>query len=104
MIDRNQRGLRSGYPGYYLPHLFRLMSFDRPLAAWRRTRAEADADALELGVGSREGGTGPLYLTVPAWIRTCSAREAERLDIRPVAKTGKRLREVGDFHRCSAPR
>lgn len=47
---------------------YRLMIFQRPLAPWRDTLAEALLDAIYTGTGSREEWTGTVYLSVPAWI------------------------------------
>jgi hypothetical protein len=36
------------------------------MAPWRSTRADAEQDALDIKMGSRDGHSGIVYLTVPA--------------------------------------
>ncbi|RJF91151.1 hypothetical protein [Sphingomonas cavernae] len=50
------------------PNRFRLMLFGRPLAPWRDSKAEAQQDALDQCLASRDAWSRTIYLTVPAWI------------------------------------
>lgn len=69
----------------------RLMSFDRPLAPWRATKAEAYQDALELRVATRDRHSKIVFLTVPARIVSVPPNEETEASLR---RRARRLVEV----------
>lgn len=75
---------------------YRLMLFDRPMGAWRATKAEAFNDAIARRLGSREPWSKVTYLGVGVWIQVEQNRQASSSPPTPIVEASG-LREVADL-------
>lgn len=75
---------------------YRLMLFDRPMGAWRATKAEVSNDAIARRLGSREPWSKVTYLGVGVWIQVEQNRQASSSPPAPIVEASG-LREVADL-------